>query len=483
MKKTLALAVLAACAFAFTGTAVAAPFASKIAVADKTVTPGATINVTYKLNTVADTVAVELLNAGGTVVATSTNATKVAGANTASLLAPAAAGSGYRVRVTAGGTRSTTAVTYGVQSGATPPAGSTITPSAVFDGYTPRSMAVVNDQDSDNFSRLITGTNWSAPVLHASHLSFDGALNLWKPSADLGLDSQTAKLGEQVAIGFDGMIFGMQIHPDGASQGLVSFGQFGNTGVRNQYRATDFDAEFATDISNGYLNGLYPRGGAMFKAADGKKYVAIAYGGMFGRSLVSDDGTTIDPTNMPFVTSGISSSRGVFVFGDKVYCIDRLFKKIFRFSTAQVVAATGHILTEAEASYDLTACMAGWTTTSADGPVYMAQDSKGGVVALCYTATVPATNGVGIAYLGNGTETGAKTLGNADVVYTILLNRPTSYGACAFDAADNLIVCASGPETVYAIEWAGASSVPVKAPLSQNITVTPPAAINDWTQF
>ena len=70
MKKGLAVAALIAGAMVIAGSASAAPFASKITVDKKSVSAGETITVSYFLNEAADTVAVELLNGSGTVVAT-----------------------------------------------------------------------------------------------------------------------------------------------------------------------------------------------------------------------------------------------------------------------------------------------------------------------------------------------------------------------------------------------------------------------------
>lgn len=77
----LSIVALAACAFALASAADAIPYASRVAVTNKSVSTNANIDVTYLLNEAAESVTVKLLDSTMATVATAVGTT-AAGLNT-----------------------------------------------------------------------------------------------------------------------------------------------------------------------------------------------------------------------------------------------------------------------------------------------------------------------------------------------------------------------------------------------------------------
>lgn len=481
--RNLILAALLACGLASAAHAV--PVAGQIRVSSISVGQGVGLTITYRLNEAADSVGIELRDAGSNALVASFAGTAAQGANSVvwngrvdnAAGALVAAGS-YRVRVTAnknvplGWTEFASNRSVGQY-------GAAATLETLFDGASPRSWLITHNTDSDTFGYLLAISSYATTPPHAGAIVLNPELSV--AAGDDGFASRKLKgFGDGTAIINNTVFWDAAVDPNDAAR-VFATGQAGTGGAANQtglMTATPLTAENLVEADPfDRAAVLLPRGMAM-QSIMGTRYAFLTGGnGVINRVQVNASNEVPDVAPEDILGVSADYSRDVrFDAAGNLYYSSRMAAggNIYRWNQAQVASATVDSLTPANAVWTISG------TATANQILGVTITPTGDVFAM-----VAAGTERGLYYIGNtASATLTKTLAVADRVVDFTTigtgwSPSTAGGRVACDIAGNLYACDNGAEVVRGFSPGGNTSIVVVAPTSQTFTVTA-ANVADW---
>lgn len=477
--RNLILAALLACGLASAAHAV--PVAGQIRVSSTSVGQGVGLTITYRLNEAADSVGIELRDAGSNALVASFAGTAAQGANSVvwngrvdnAAGALVAAGS-YRVRVTAN-KNVPLAWTEFASNSSVGNYGPATTLQTLYDGFSGRSWVISQNTNSDAFGYLLAASSYLTTPNHAGVFVFNPDLSV--AAGDDGFASRKLKgFGDGTAITNNTAFWGITTDPDnadrpfGTGQGGVGAGA-NQTGLMTAASLLD---EFLVDADpfDRAAAGL-PRFIGIGKYT-GTKYAFLPQGnGILNRVEINASNEVPDVAGVNVLSGLADYSRSVTLDANfNLYYVQRGTVVLYRWDAPTVAAAGAGSLTAANASW----------TISGNANLSNAQ-----------TVTVTPTGDVffmfaggterGLYYVGNvSSPTLTKTLSVADRVvdFAAIGWTPTAAGGSVMsDIAGNLYVTDNGVEAVRGYGPGGNTSVVIVAPTSQTFTVTA-ANVADW---
>lgn len=480
----LSIVALAACAFALASAADAIPYASRVAVTNKSVSTNANIDVTYLLNEAAESVTVKLLDSTMATVATAVGTT-AAGLNSATITAPATPGT-YRVQIDVACAAKETpyliAGKYSKGTATNPFAGYTeITTQDLFSGYSPRAAMVELNQDSDNFGMIYTFSNYvpaaTPAIQHCGAVLFDSQLNFWDPTESQdGFEKMIMKAptpaGTQ-AWNADYLPWDKNVIQYTGQAGIAETA-YHTAGLTDELAVAKGSSDFDT----------YPRGGCAFEA-NSKKYIMVANGAAWNRFELDENNAVIAGTKVTILTAG-GYSKLALNYDGKVYGLDRgatadndgVQAQIYRWSPEYLAGITEAVnITDSTYEWKIN-CHPIRVAAASVGPMGMRFDSKGDLYCISRYDT-----GSGVFFIGNASEASlVKDASVDDLIFMYPYSVNTTYGNIGIDPVGNFIVTDNSKEACGIMSPAyAAGTYATKAPLSQNVTVTYPAAVTDWS--
>jgi hypothetical protein len=487
MKRLLLASLLACCMVA---TSVAAPVAGLIRVSSTSVASGAGLTINYRLNQAADSVTIEVRDAGTNAAVATFAGTAAQGANSvvwngrADNAGGAIVGSGtYRVRITANKAASGAWAEFASNRSVGNYGPPTIL-NTLFDGFSGRVWLVTQNTDSDAFGLYLAGSSYATTPPHAAAFVFNSDLSVH--AGDDGFASRKLRgFGDGDAIINNTVVWGMAVDPDNPERpfvtGQATAGAAANqTGLMTAPSLTEENLVDADPLDRVASAGL-PRGIGIAKFG-GVKYAFLPNGnGLINRVQIDGSNQVVDAPAVDVLGGEATYSRDVvFDANNNMYYTQRGAAGvviIYRWDAATVAAAAGDGLTPANAVWTITAGPnAGVALNSTITP-------SGDVYTLLQSGTER-----GLYYVGNvATATLTKTLSVADRVVDFAAIgtgwTPSNVGGrVQSDIAGNLYVTDNGTEQVRGFAPPTASSVAIVAPTSQTFTVTA-ANVGEWDLY
>lgn len=485
--KRVILASLLACLMV--SVADAAPVAGLIRVSSTSVSEGVGLTITYRLNQAADSVTIELRDAGTNAVVATFAGTATQGANTVAWNGKVDNASGanvapgtYRVRVTANKAAGSGWTEF-ASNRSLGNYGPVTTLNTLFTGFSGRAWLIPQNTDSDAFGYTMPISSYNTTPGHAAAIVLNSDLSV--ASGDDGFASRKLKgFGDGATLINNTVFWGIAVDPDnseqvfGTGQGGVGTAA-GNTGLMRGTPLTA-DALVDADLFDRAAAGL-PRGIGVAKFA-GTKYAFLPQGnGIINRVEINASNEVPDVVGVDVLGTEATYSRDVtFDSSNNMYYTQRggvSAVQMYRWDAATVAAATAGSLTPSNAT---------WTITS-NANVSAAMNATVTPAGDVYLLLVSGTER-GLYYIGNtSSATLTKTLAVGDriVDYTTIgagWSPSTAGGRVASDIAGNLYVTDNGTEQARGFAPPTASTVGITAPTSQTFTVSA-ANVSNWNMY
>ncbi|MBI1291709.1 hypothetical protein GC173_10765 [bacterium] len=468
-----------------TSTALAIPYASGIQVSSTSVAVTAGLTISYTLNEDADSVSIEVLDSGNSVVATFAGTATVGlnsvvwnGRNDNAAGAFLTSGTGYKVRVTAAkNTAAGWTLTRGHRSLGN--LGQTAEVNTIFAGFSPNTMLSVKNPSSDAFGKLVVASTYNnatagnaVAVVMNPDLSLAGGYDgSYANRLIKGLADATNATGVG---GGNNALWGLSLDPDdlttlyGAGQ-IPAGSEVMSASLTTPYPASFADADSAVSITN-------PRDIAV-QNISASKFAFLCRGGNITRFPMTGTAITAASTGTDIVgtISGIAYSKDVEFDADgNLYWVTQAGLKLFRWDAATVAAATAGSLLDTNAA---------WVVTFPERPMFVkvaGAGAPGGPHVFVSTTlgvydlglATQATKTVTLLTTDRAIELNAPYYGTSSVTYSPPL---------AVDYVGNVIAGDRVNEHVRMYSPGGNTSIPVTAPASQSFALT--SNVPDWTQY
>ncbi len=463
---------------AFSGASFAVPFASLINTSSHTTAEGAGLDITYVLNDSADSVTIEILDSGSSVVATFAGTT-AQGDNAVSWDgtvdnaggAAVAVGDDYQVRITADKNVASWTQYLARQSG-------TDGNGQVFEGFSPNGVAVPSDTSSDVFGTVLVSNAWA------------GRNGMVQMRTDLltldGQDGLTDFIDSGVPDAANWAVWAADVMPNGrdcyftGQQGTDPGGNhFFLDGSTGSFQLIDADPN--DDITT-FSAGPWFRGHCVVQEAT-RTFGYGAYGTTFPniRKWEIVDGISVPGSSVDFLVID-SGSRMSDVESDAAgniyFTVEEggVGPRLYRFDAAQVQL----ISASAPATLDAST-QASWTVDfPAPWDEVMGVDITpgGNVYALAYD---DAADTAAIFLVGNSSDAAVtKTLADPTDIVADGFSVDGTYARIHSDLFGNLYVYDRGPEQIWAWSPPGNFSSAVEAPTSQSFDIKTVTGFDEW---